>query len=359
MEDTLEKLYYDVSSPASFSGVTKLYKEAKKTLSKITHKDVRNWLKKQYTYTLHRPVKRKYRRSKYFVSDIDELWQIDLADMAMISNVNDNAHFLLTCIDVFSKYAWVRVVKSKSSRDVTDAFAEILQLGRIPKKLQSDKGTEFLNTKFQKLLKTHGISFFTCNNPDIKCSIVERFNRTIKTKIWKYFTKNRTYKYVDVLDQFVHAYNSSPHSSTHLTPIAASDSNNRHRVYHNLYHEYKFSSNKARLTKGDFVRISKTKGLFEKGYLPNWSEEIFVIDKVVNSNPPKYFLSDLLEERVTGGFYEPEIQEVTKPESYWVEKVIKTRKRKGKKEILVKWLGYPKKFNSWITEKDGFLPLPT
>lgn len=187
---------------------------------------------------------------------------------------------------------------------------------------------------------------------------MERFNRTIKTKIWKYFTKHRTYKYIDVLDNFLYAYNNSVHSSTKLTPTAASDPKNNHLVYHNLYHGHKFSA-KAHLNKGDYVRISKAKGIFEKGYLPNWSEEIFVIDKAVNSNPPKYILSDLMSERVTGGFYEQELQEVTKPDSYWVEKVIKTRTRNGMKESFVKWLGYPKKFNSWVTEKDGFLPLST
>ena len=104
MEDTLSKLYYDTKSNVSYSSIYKLYQAAKDVIPGITLRNVKDWLKRQHTYTLHRPIKRKYARSKYFVSGIDKLWQIDLADMSMISKVNKNHNYILTCIDVFSKY---------------------------------------------------------------------------------------------------------------------------------------------------------------------------------------------------------------------------------------------------------------
>ena len=358
MEDTLKRLYYDTRSAVAYSGINRLYKAAKKIIPTLKISAVKKWLKNQYTYTLHRPIRRKYARSKYFVSGVDKLWQVDPADMTMISDVNNGYNYILACIDVFSKYAWAVPVRRKTGIDVTDAFKKILASGRKPEKLQSDMGKEFLNRDFQKLLKDSNIHIYTCNNPDIKCSIVERFNRTIKTKLWKYFSKTRAYKYIDVLKDFVAGYNDSWHRSIKMTPVEASRKENEQTVYKNLYGNL-ILKGKANLRAGDVVRISKAKGLFQKGYLPNWSEEIFNIKKAVQSHPPKYLLQDLLREPVKGSFYEQELQVVTKPDSYWIEKVIKTRTRKGNKEYFVKWLGYPEKFNSWVAKKDGFLPLPS
>ena len=354
MEGTLSKLYYDTKSNVSYSSIDRLFQAARKLVPGLTLRNVKDWLKTQHTYTLHKPFKRKYARSKYFVTDTDKLWQIDLADMTMISDVNDGYSYILTCVDVFSKYAWVEPVIRKTGNDVTIAFKNILRSGRKPEKLQSDMGKEFLNKTFQELLKKEDIKFYTCSNPDIKCSIIERFNRTIKSKLWKYFSKSRSYRYIDVLNDFVSGYNHSKHRSIKMTPAEASKSENHQEVYHNLYHDIRFKG-KANFKRGDIVRISKAKGIFENGYLPNWSEEVFRIRKPVNSSPPKYFLEDLMAEPVKGGFYEQELQGVPEPSSYWIEKVIKTRITRGKRQYFVKWLGYPEKFNSWVS--DGFLPL--
>ena len=100
---------------------------------------------------------------------------------------------------------------------------------------------------------------------------------------------------------------------------------------------------------GDRVRISKSRQVFDKGYLPFWTEEIFTIRKRGHGfNESVYYLRDLNGENVEGGFYEKEIQKVQELDEYRIEKVLKTKKSKGKTLYLVKWKGWSDKFNSWI-----------
>jgi AAA+ superfamily predicted ATPase len=99
---------------------------------------------------------------------------------------------------------------------------------------------------------------------------------------------------------------------------------------------------------GNKVRISKSKTLFQKGYEQNWSFEYFLINKVIPTNPPTYILKDLTDEELSGSFYEKELQKVEqKEEVYRIEKILKTRTIKKEKQFLIKWLGWPDKFNSW------------
>ena len=137
--------------------------------------------------------------------------------MSNISSYNDGIRYLLTCIDVFSKKAWAVPVRTNTGREVANAFEKIL-LDGTPNMVQSDKGTEFLNSTFQSMLKRHGIKFYTSENEDLKASVVERFNRTLKSKMYRYFTHKNTRRYVDTLDDMLHSYNNTRHSSIGMTP---------------------------------------------------------------------------------------------------------------------------------------------
>ena len=123
---------------------------------------------------------------------------------------------------VYSKYAWVIPVKNKTAVSVLQAFKIILSKGRTPKNIQSDKGTEFENHLFQNFLKKNNIHFYTSKNYDIKAAVVERFNRTLKTKMYKYFTMKKTKKYIDILNKLVSSYNNTCHRSIGMTPTEAS-----------------------------------------------------------------------------------------------------------------------------------------
>ena len=201
-ESLLSKIYYNPRHEASFGGLEKPYRAAKATKNnlKISRNDVRNWLRSQGTYTLHKPVRRNYPRNRVFVAGIDDQFE---ADLQSLSAQNDNYRFLLVCIDCFSKYAWVR---PKTGPAVSRAFRDILEQGRVPNYLHTDQGTEFLNSQFRNLMRQYGIQFFTTNS-ETKASIAERFIRTLKQKIYRHFTANNTLRTAGH-SIFVQSYNS-------------------------------------------------------------------------------------------------------------------------------------------------------
>ena len=120
---------------------------------------------------------------------------------------------------MFSKYAWVVPILDKSGKTLVKAMQGVLK-DRSPKSLQTDKGKEFKNTHFQTFQKSRDIHFFTTENPETKASIVERFQRTLKMRMWKFFTHRRTLRYVDVLQKFVRSYNNAYHRSIKRAPAS-------------------------------------------------------------------------------------------------------------------------------------------
>ena len=187
MEKKVASIYLDPSQPASFGGLDAVYRAVKeKGKNKISRKQVRDWLSQQDVYTLHKPARRRYKRSRVIVPGIDAQFQADLVDLQNLSRYNKGYKYLLTCIDIFSKYPWVPL-KSKQGQELVKAFQKILSTGRKPSKLQTYQGTEFLNRVFQTYLRDNNIDFFTVNS-GLKASKVERFNRTFKNKMYKYFT---------------------------------------------------------------------------------------------------------------------------------------------------------------------------
>ena len=349
-KDTLlHQLYYD---PAGYGGVQELYKSARRHTKSITIDQVRNWLRGQKTYSLHKPIKRKFPRRKTVVGGIDHQWQADLADMQTLSMSNSKYRYLLCVIDVFSKFAWVVPIKDKTGKSLIQAFQSILKKGRSPLSLQTDKGREFLNKEFQAFLEKHDIHFFTSENPETKASVVERFQRTLKSRMWKYFTYQKTRKYVDVLPQLVKAYNHRYHRSIGRSPSTVSPAN-EYKVAQSLYGK-KPKAYPPDLKVGDRVRINKTKRTFGKGYLPNWTTELFKVVRINRTRPVTVKLHDLGGEPIAGSFYLNEIQRIKDDDIYEVESVLdrRTRRVDGKKirEIKVHWLGYPEKFDSWIPE---------
>jgi hypothetical protein len=350
----LAETYYDPRR--GFGGAQALQRALKKR--QRLH-SVQQWLSGQDAYTLHRPVRYRFKRLRTIVGDIDQQFQADLADMRNIQRHNDHYKYILTCIDVLSRYAWALPLKNKSATTVRDALEQIFS-ERRPKTLQTDKGTEFKNAIVQAFLRQQGVRFFTSESPDVKAALVERFNRTLKEKMYRYFTHANTLRYLPILADLVHNYNHSYHRSIKMAPAAVTH-RNKARVLKTLYgsinrrrrplKNYKFKS-------GDHVRISKGKIVFKKGYLPGWTEEIFVVDKRLTDQQryiPVYRLRDLQGEQVKGTFYEQELQKVqpkTADDLQQIERVVQSRGKGSAKEHLVKWKGYPDKFNSWIKAAD-------
>jgi transposase InsO family protein len=215
----LGKVYFDSKHPAGFGSVTKLV-----NATKHSRKNVKKWLSSQDTYTLHKPVRKHFPRNPYTVTNIDDVWEMDLAYLTSLSKYNDGYKFLLNVIDVFSRYAWSVPLKYKTGASVTTAL-KALFINRQPRTLQSDEGTEFVNRTVQRYLKNQVIEFHTTHIPDIKCALIETFNRTLKSKIYKYFTKHITYRYINILQKLLEGYNNTVHSTIGIAPCKVNPSN--------------------------------------------------------------------------------------------------------------------------------------
>ena len=344
VEESLKRVYFDPKRVGSYGGVNAL-----RRVTRAPVKAVKQWLSEQDAYTLHKPVRIRFKRRRVIVGGRNHQWQADLVDLSKLKKDNDGYVFLLTVIDVFSKRAWCVPLKNKSASSLVMALKGLL-VNIAPTTLQTDKGLEFLNRSVRRLLKEHGVHHFSTHNEETKASIVERFNRTLKTRMWRYFTKYQTVRYIDALQDFVQSYNDTYHRSIGMAPSQVNAAN-QEEVWQRLYgHDGK---GVPKFKVDDRVRISKAKRRFEKGYMANWSEELFTIREVHASDPPVYRLVDDLGEVLDGTFYEPELQKVlvSKDKLYRVESVLQRRKVGKRTEALVKWYGYPTSFNSWIDAK--------
>lgn len=346
--------YFLPNSSSSFTGLSSFSKQIKSEDKTVKPNKLKEWMMEQEPYTLHRPLRKKFRRQKCMVSGIDDIWQADLVDVSKISRENKGIKFLLTIIDVFSKFAWVEPLQNKTSESIVKALKKIIK-DRKPNKIQTDKGTEFLNKPVEKLLNDLNINLYTSNS-ELKASVVERFNRTLKEKMWRYFTFKNSHKFFDILKDLVHSYNNTYHRTIKTKPSLVS-LKNEDKIYKIIYGFEKKDGDDSvvnpKFSINDKVRISKNKGIFEKGYTPNWSREIFIIDKVLLKVPPVYEIKDLNNEIIEGTFYEEELQKINKNnEVYSIDKIIRKRTRNKELEYFVSWLGYPKSFNSWINAKD-------
>ena len=249
---------------------------------------------------LHKPIIKKFKKRKVYSSFRDSIWGVDLADMQLLSKFNKGFRFLCV-IDIFSKYAWVVPLKDKKGISIVNAFKEILKVSnRKPNKIWVDKGSEFYNNYFKKWLQDNNIEMCSTHNEG-KSVIAERFNRTLKNKIYKYMTSISKNVYIDKLDDIVKKYNNTYHKSIKMKPADVKD---------NICICFKKEVNdkNPKFKVGDHVRISKYKNIFAKGYMPNWSEEIFIIKKIKNTVPWTYVINDLNGEEIIGTFYENELQ---------------------------------------------------
>ena len=126
---------------------------------------------------------------------------MDLADLSSLAKYNEKLKYLLNVIDIFSRYSWCMPLKNKTGTSIISPLKPLLK-NRKPRTIQSGKGTEFLNTSVQQYVKHHGLNYYMTHNPDIKGAVIERINKSLKTRMYKYFTKNNTYRYLDVIYTF-------------------------------------------------------------------------------------------------------------------------------------------------------------
>ena len=302
-------------------------------------------LKRKLVEEIHRSVRRVFPRSKVLVKGVlNDLYQADLVDMR---NFPDKGfHYLLTVIDVGSKRGFAEPIKRKTGAEVVRAMKLILAKigdGYTPRHLQTDKGTEFYNADFKKLMKNKGINLYSSHS-ELKASVVERFNRTLKGLMWKEMSFKGSRKWVNMIPELLEKYNNRVHRSIGMKP---SDVTKRHEklILNRLNKVAEKSKNiKPRFKLGDRVRITKQRNLMTKGYLPGWTNEQFiVVRRRLDNGIPSYNLQDVYGVDIKGRFYEQELMKTNFPDRYLVEKIVK---RRGDK-VLIRWLGFSSDHDTW------------
>ena len=250
---------------------------------------------------LHKPVIEKFNKRKVYSQFRDNIWGVDLAVMQSLSKKNKGIKYLLCAIDLFSKYAFVVLLKDKKGISIANAFNKIIkQSNRKPNKIWIDQGSEFYNRVFKKWLSDNDIIMYSTYNEG-NSVVAERFIRTLKNKLYKHMTATSKNVYYDVFDDVVNEYNNTKHNTIKMKPKDVKDSNKN--VYIDEHNE-----KDSRFKVGDRVRISKFKNIFAKGYTPNWSTEIFIVDKINDTVPYPYNIKDLNDEEIIGSFHDKEVQ---------------------------------------------------
>lgn len=361
----LDHFYKDIHFPSAYTSLIPLYKEAVKIRGDISKNDVQKYLESQQTYTLHRRAVRRYPTLPTLAPGLHTEWQADLAVFDRISRKNRGYKYLLVCIDTLSRQIFVEPVKGKSAPNMVKAFDRIFTRPgiHIPWKIKTDQGKEFLAKKVQEYFKGKEVQHYCMYNPRFHAGMAERANRTIKERLYRYFTERKTQNWTGVIQEIVDGINHSYNASIGMRPVDV-NFKNAEKVRKTLEQKAieKFQNKRGKKKKfevGDAVRIEKHKHIFQKGFLPNFTSEIFFIERIrdnVPYQPISYRIRDGNGELIKGWFYSHDFsrfrQKKTSMDSeqpvYDIEKIIRKRKKEGREYLYVKWKGYGEEYNSWI-----------
>lgn len=357
-EKYLHELYYNPKHRTAFSSANNLWKFIKLHGKNISKKELNEWLSKQDVYTSHHPIIHRFARRKVVTRGINDVWDVDLMDLTDFADDNDGVKYLLICIDIFSRYLYVEPIKNKSTANTLHAIKNILRKSNTqPETFRSDAGKEFTGNPVKQYLADREIYQQVAYNTT-KANYAERVIRTLKKKIFQYLYYKNTKRYIDVLQDLVAGYNENYHSSIKCAPSTV-NKNNEAEIWARQYlpkdsskmRNFKF---KFKFNVGDLVRISNPRLPFSRGFGLTFSEELFKIKRRHITMPATYVLEDLNGKPLRGLFYEAEMILVRGKENIYgkdvafrVEKILRRRTHKGKKEVLIKWKGYSDEFNSW------------
>jgi hypothetical protein len=355
IERYLKDIYYKAKSPVAYASQGKLWRFIKSDPKRpigIDIKTLKSWLEKQDTHNVFKTPPKDFPTEGIVVEYPDQMWDCDIMVMED-APANRGYRYVICFIDLFTRYLWVRPLKKKTALESAKALESVLEEGRKCDIIRTDDGGEF-GGAFRDALKKHGIQHRKAYGAN-KANYVERVQRTIQTKLYKYFYAENTRNFIDVIDAIVEAYNNATHGSTGVAP-AKINKDNYVEIYEKLYipqlHKRAAKTPIYSFDIGDLVRISLTRGAFVKGYTQKFTEELFRVKNKIPSDPPRYRLEDLHREDIKGSFYAEDLQkfhlkDIDKVE-FKIEKVLGTRKINGRPHSLIKWLGYADKFNTYI-----------
>jgi hypothetical protein len=295
-------MYYNPRYPGSFSGIN-AFNIPKHSKHKIAH-----YLTKQKVYAIHKPIVRHFKRRKVICPKRFVTLEIDLIDMQKLSRYNRGTRYLLTAICCFSRFAFVRLLKNKTASATLDALKSILKCTQnMTRYISCDEGGEFFSLKTRAYLKSKNITLYNSFNKTIKASIIERFNKTLQTRLYKYLYANNTSTYYPIIQQLVDSYNATQHSSIKMAPAQVTNDNSE-QVWNTLYPYEKRHKNTFFI--GDRVLIQKKAGKFDRGYKTGWEEDIHTVVTILNTTPFTYRLLNANGNPIRKRYYARELSRV-------------------------------------------------
>ena len=266
LDNLLSKIYRYKDSPAAYSAA------------------IQKYIDSNYSLSLHKQRRKKFIRRPFIVYDPYDAIQADLVFYNSSDYYTQNSYYkyILTVIDMFSKYAYAVPLKTKNSAEVAEAFDKVISsMPVVPRKLMVDAGKEFSGSSngiYNIIIRKYKMVIYVLTDSDTKAGIVERFNRTMRERIARYMTDNNTKRWIDYLPELIANYNNTEHRSIGMAPRLVSFSN-REDVFNKLYPK-RNQKVKCKIKPGWRVRIPRKKSIFEKGFAPNWSKEIFIVKNV-------------------------------------------------------------------------------
>jgi len=316
----------------------------------------------EYAKQIHAPVRRVKEHRQVVVNGPNDIWTSDAINLTLyekdkaFAGTNDGYMYASVWMDCFTRYAYAVPQKRLTAEATWTAFEEAMAQARAkPRLLWVDQGSDYTSKYFKAKAKAAGITVYHVFTGESKAAMAERLNRTIIERLFRMMTARQSRRWIDILPDVMRWYNDQHvHAALGMTPAAAAKLSpaGQQELWLRQYGHVSESA-PATIAVGSWVRISRARAAFDKRARDgNWSTEPFEVVRIRNSSPPLYFLRDLLGEDIAGGFYSGELQYVgdERPTTFLVESVLKRRTVRGQKQVLVRWLGLPPKFDSWIDD---------
>ena len=367
-EAYLKELYYNTDYPCSFQGPSKLYNYIKdEGKYKIGLYKITQWLLKQSSYYATRQSRNRYAAHKFLTPS--ELWHTyvsDLIDFSKLKSSNDNYAFIMITMDVLSRFVWGVKLHRKTSSQMIDAFKYIFKTSsKKPKKILSDRGTEYTSRHVKKYLDSQGIKIYFSSNIS-KVAMAERVIKTIKSSLFRIMRHEKNLKiWIPHFQGVIDNYNRTRHSATKFAP-ADVNADNFVQVLKNQYYNipsikprqisknaFKNSTtSKYKFPVGSYVRLASIKQAFYKVGQQTYTDEIFrVKSRFMTQSIALYRLVDGKNDSIIGSWQEAELIRAYPVHQEWkIDSIIKTRIKNNITQKLIVWKNKPKSYNSWINE---------
>ena len=358
-ERYLSALYFDPRKAGSYSGIQKLYLAVKKERNDISRHDIKVWLQNQPSYSLFKQASKKVKRPKVLAPYKFYMLDGDTANFENAADENDNYKYIAVFIDILSHYLYAFPLKTLKSSEMKVVLKQLLSHVH-PYILRTDRGSEFKG-EVKRFLKEQNVKLLTTSEHS-KANYAERVIRTLRLRLARALRYRNSHRWIDILPDIVHSYNNSFHRTIKMSPSEALTTDD-FKLWNAQYETAKpltkrekaLTPKKFTFKVGDIVRITKIPKQFDKEASPKWTEELFIItSSYYVQGLPRYTLKDFDNEPLIDSFLPSELQkvEVNDSTTYEIEKILKKRTYKRKKQVLVRWKGWPPKFDSWIDEKE-------